>query len=41
MKLDAMALCDLMSNQRRPREAAEQFVGDVYRRHTPHGWQQA
>ncbi|MFK7964701.1 MAG: nuclear transport factor 2 family protein [Burkholderiaceae bacterium] len=35
-KKNAMAFYDLMFNQCKPREAIEQFVGDMYIQHNPH-----
>ena len=35
MKQDAMAFYDLMFNECRPAEAAEQYVGDSYIQHNP------
>lgn len=35
-KKNAMAFYDLMFNQCKPRQAIEQYVGDVYIQHNPH-----
>ena len=35
-KENVKAFYDLMFNQCRPREAIEQYAGDVYRQHNPH-----
>jgi len=34
-KRSAIALYDLMFNQNKPREAAEQYIGDQYTQHNP------